>query len=145
MRKVLLAAIVLLALFGLHSSETEANMANGKYPFEAGRWIHLSLPLGDIMIEDVKFHRPRKWKGMLIRHDKPNRATVVVRNTGSERIDVGVAIAVFSEEDGLVGAGNSGATVGLLQPGERHEFSIPFHSVYRAIDEGSHFLITAEH
>lgn len=145
MRKFVLLAVICLTVFGIHSMRTEATMANGKYPFEAGRWIHLSLPLGDVMIEDVKFHRPKKWKGMMIRHDKPNRATVVVRNTGSERMDVGVAIAVFSEGGDLVGAGNSGATIGLLQPGERHEFVVAFHSVYRAIDQGSTFLITAEH
>lgn len=143
LRLALATLLVGAASMGAHTAH--ARLETGRYPFEVGRWIHLTMELGDVRVEDIKFHRPVKWKGVLLRHDKPNRATIVVRNTGAERLDVGVAVAVFREDGTLIAAGNSGPTLGVLQPGERHELDIAFHSVWREIDQGDYFLITAEY
>jgi len=133
------------ALLFLATTSLPAQRVTEKHEFRPGTWIHLGMNVGDVRVEDVKFHKPAKMKGLLTRHDKPNRATVVVRNSGNRPLDLGVAIAVFGEDGTMIAAGNSGATIGILQPGERHEFAIAFHSVFRDIDKATHFLIAAEY
>ena len=142
--RTLVSAVAVPAVILLAAAPLPAPLLMEKFPFEAGTWIHLALEMEEIRIEDVKFHKPRKMKGLLTRHDKPNRATVVARNVGSRPVDIGIAIAVFREDGKMVAAGNSGATIGVLQPGERHEFGIAFHSVFRQIDEADYFLISIE-
>jgi hypothetical protein len=144
MMRTLFAAASVPALLLLAAAPLSAPLSMEKYPFEAGKWIHLGMEMDDVRIEDVKFHKPHKLKGLLARHDKPNRATVVARNAGNRPVDMGVAVAVFREDGTLLAAGNSGATIGVLQPGERHEFDIAFHSVFRQIDEAAWFLISVE-
>jgi len=134
-----------VALLSLAATSLQAQRITKKHDFRPGTWIHLGMSVGDVKLEDVKFHKPAKMKGLLTRHDKPNRATVVVRNSGNRPLDLGVAIAVFGDDDTMIAAGNSGATIGILQPGERHEFHIAFHSVFRDIDTASYFLIAAEY
>lgn len=145
MRRIAVLVALLLPLLLVSPSGAPARLVTERFPFRTGSWIHVGMRLGDVVIEDVKFHEPVKFGGLIIRHDKPNRASVVVRNTGGERLDVGVAIAVFLEDDTLVGAANSGPTLGVLQPGERHEFDLAFHSVFRDMDRAATFVITAEY
>ena len=139
--RVLPLAALLLALLAAPGG---AILLVKRYPFEAGSWIHLAIEQDGLLVEDVKFDGPAKLRGIVSRHDKPNRAVFVARNTSNRRIDPGIAVALFDKEDRLVAAGNTGVTPGLLQPGERHEFTVYFHGVFREMDQADHFLVSIE-
>ena len=141
-RIISLILVTVIAMVTAHPAG--ALLYTERYEYEAGTWIHLGIELDGVFVEDLKFDAPAKFRGILTRHDKPNRVTIVVRNNSNRRVDAGVALALFDADGRLLASGNTGLTPGVLQAGERHEFKIQLSGVFREIEKTDYFYLSFE-
>jgi len=72
------------------------------------------------------------------------RAIVRVDNNSARDQEVGVAMAIFGDDDAMLAAGSGGIKVGDLDKGERDTFTIRFPYVYRNLKDAKYFLLTVE-
>ena len=84
--------------------------------------------------------------GSVLRPLRVSTAHAVARvdNDSNANAVVGLAIAVFDDENHLVAAGEGGVKLGHLNKGERDDFKISFSHVFRNISSAKYFYVTVE-
>ena len=84
--------------------------------------------------------------GSVLRPLRVSTAHAVARVDNDSNVNavVGLAVAVFDEQNRLVAAGEGGVKMGHLSKGERDDFKISFSHVFRNISSAKYFYVTVE-
>jgi len=101
----------------------------------------LRFDWNDIAISQVQFDLGDTIKPLRFSSTK---AIVRVDNNSARDQEVGLAIAIFGDDDTMLAAGSGGIKVGDLDKGERDTFAIRFPYVYRNLKDAKYFLLTVE-
>jgi hypothetical protein len=132
-RRKLVLGILILALALPFSAEYFCK----RYDFVQERYVKLNQKVGDLEILDLKFELPNT-------PGATNRCVATVKNYGSKRLSVNLAMALFDETGNLVGCGTTGTKLTGTRPGNVETFYINFGYVRTKILETKLFYITAE-
>ena len=84
--------------------------------------------------------------GDILKPLRVSTASAVVRLDNNSNVDqiVGIALAVFDDQDNMLAAGSGGNKLGHLNKGERDRFQVRFPYVYRNLKSAKTFLLTLE-
>ena len=133
-------SLVLAALF--LSQLVSAEIVTKRFDWSPVNGIQrLEFDWNDIDISQITFDLGDTVKPLRFSSAK---AIVRVDNNSARDQEVGVAMAIFDDEDTMVAAGSGGIKVGDLDKGERDTFTIRFPYVYRNLKGAKYFLLTVE-
>ena len=133
-------SLVLAALF--FSQLLSAEIVTQKFNWTPVNGIQrLAFDWNEIAISEIRFDL-----GDTIKPLKTSSAKAVVRvdNNSARDQEVGIAIALFDENETMVTAGSGGIKIGDLDRGERDTFTVRFPYVYRNMKGAKYFLLTVE-
>lgn len=133
------AAIVALLLLG-PGLAAGAELASKRYKFSANQNLTLQMSAGGVTVRSVLFEFP----GSVMGFRSSNRARVKVINEGQQAVTLGLSIALFDEQDRLVGVASAGTRGVSLKPGEESDFNLPFHNLTENLKSASSFFIALE-
>ncbi len=133
-------SLVLAALFFSHLLSAE--IVTQKFNWSPVEGVQrLRFDWNDIAISEIRFDL-----GDTIKPFRYSSAKAIVRvdNNSARDQEVGVALAIFDENDTMLAAGSGGIKVGDLDKGERDTFTVRFPYVYRNLKGAKYFLLTVE-
>jgi len=121
------------------------SFASFKLPFT---W-NAVIPLKDVELDGLKvtsiYFNKREAKVWPLRGaDFGTRANVEVTNTSDKPRIPGFAVAVFDNEDRLLGVATGGTKLGTVRPGTTETFDLNFHQVLERLPKGDHFHLSVE-
>ena len=132
--------LVLAALF--FSNLLSAEIVTKRFNWSPVNGVQrLEFDWNDIDISQITFDLGDTVKPLRFSSAK---AIVRVDNNSARDQEVGVAMAIFDDDDTMLAAGSGGIKVGDLDKGERDTFTIRFPYVYRNLKGAKYFLLTVE-
>ncbi|MEW6757708.1 MAG: hypothetical protein AB1347_05765 [Acidobacteriota bacterium] len=115
-----------------------------RYDFAQERWIRLDTKAGDLEVQDVIFQFPSYVGPRKLNVKGRNMATINVKNYGTQRLRVHIAVALFDASGNLVGCGTTGSKLGSTKPSETESFFVAFDYVNSQLSTAQVFYLTVE-
>ena len=103
-----------------------------------------ALKVGDIELTDIQFQFPAYVGPRKLGIQGRNQATLTVKNYGTVRIRVQVAIALFDADGNLLGCGTTGTKVAGTKAGGEESYYVSFDYVNSRLTSAKTFYITVE-
>jgi hypothetical protein len=133
------ATLAAVLLFGADVT-AGAELASKRYRFSANQNLTIELSAGGTAVRSVLFEFPGAVMGFRSSH----RAKVKVVNEGEQSVKLGLSIALFDDQDRLVGVATAGTRGISLKPGEESDFNLPFHNLTEHLESAAFFFIAIE-
>ena len=116
-----------------------------KLPFSWNQVIPIKdAELDGLKINSIYFNTRSLKLGPLKAGEFGTRAHIEVTNASDKPRSPGFAVAIFDEDDRLVGVATGGTKLGPVHPGEIETFDLSFHQVTERISKGSRFYLAVE-
>ena len=116
-----------------------------KLPFSWNQVIPIKdAELDGLKINSIYFNTRSLKLGPLKAGEFGTRARVEVTNTSDKPRSPVFAVAVFDEDDRLIGVATGGTKIGPVHPGEIESFDLSFHQVNERLPKGSRFYLAVE-
>jgi len=136
---LVLAAILVLCLIPLN-----AEFFCKKYEVRLNEWIRLEEGPKPVVVQDVKFEFPSYIGPRKLDIKGVPQAVVNFKNYGEASVKVKLAIALFDEQDNLVGCGTTSSKFGVTRAGKEEKVVIGFNNVKSRLMDAKRFLLTIE-
>lgn len=116
-----------------------------RYQFKAGVVLEMSAPNSSgLRLDTVTFEMPETVEGRLTVASGLLRAQVVVSNVAAESRKVGLAIALYDDEDRLLAVASGGSKLASIKPDRSRSFSLVFEGVFAEALRATTFQISLE-
>jgi hypothetical protein len=115
-----------------------------RFKFHWDRLIPLNVELDGLKLNSIFFNRREIRSGFLKGADFGIRAEVEVTNTAKYPRIPGFVVAVFDEDQKLLGAASGGTKIGTVPPGSTETFQMNFHHVVERLPKGASFILSVE-
>jgi hypothetical protein len=108
-----------------------------------------TIPIKEVALDGLKvnaiaFSKRKADVWPLKEAEFGTRATLEVTNTADKPRTPGFAVAVFDDEDRLLGVATGGTKLGSVRPGNTESFDLNFHQVLERLPKGHHFHLSIE-
>ena len=140
--RVWIAALVVVALAAV---PVRAELFTKKYVFKPDVILEMHVALGKtVRLDTVRFLLPNKPKSGMIRVGGLSKAEIAISNTGNESIKIGLAMALFDDNDRLLGVASGGSRFLSIKSNRQSTYTLVFDDVNSEIDEATSFQISVE-
>jgi hypothetical protein len=112
--------------------------------YQWDRLIPMELSVDGLTVKSIFFNKRGMASGPLKGKTFGTRSQVEVVNTSAFSKNVGFAVAVFDENDNLIGVASGGNKLGIVRPGKTATFDLGFSQVKERLQRGSYFIISLE-
>jgi hypothetical protein len=133
------AALMLLSLIPLN-----AEFYCKKIDFKLNEWIRIEDGPKPVLVQDIKFEFPSYIGPKKLDIKGVPQAVINFKNYGESGMRVKLAIALFDEEDNLVGCGTTSSRFGSTRAGREEKAVIGFSNVKSRLMDAKYFLLTIE-
>jgi len=146
----LLSFLILLANPGAGIGQDDTQQPNSlgfaskRFEYHWDRVIPLDLAVDDFVVKTIFFNRRELTKSFLKGAQFGTRAKVEVVNMSNKSKNPGFAVAIFDDQDNLIGVASGGSKIGMVKPGKTATFDLNFFQVKERIMRGSYFVISVE-
>jgi len=108
-----------------------------------------TIPIKDVALDGLKvnsiaFSKRKAAVWPIKDAEFGTRATIEVTNTADKPRVPGFAVAIFDDEDRLLGVATGGTKLGSVRPGKTESFDLNFHQVLERLPKGHHFHLSIE-
>jgi len=115
-----------------------------RFEYSWDRIIPLDLSLDDFIVKTIFFNKRELTKSFLKGAQFGTRARVEVINTSNKSKNPGFAVAIFDDQNNLIGVASGGSKIRVIKPGKTANFDLNFFQVKERIMRGSYFVISVE-
>ncbi|MDP2875918.1 MAG: hypothetical protein Q8O00_07025 [Holophaga sp.] len=115
-----------------------------KYAYSWDALIPLKAEVDGLKLNTIFFNRREIQSGLLKGAEFGTRAQVEVTNTSSKTRIPNFAVAVFDEEERLLGVAIGGTKLLGVRPGNTETFDLNFSRVLQRLPKGTHFVLSLE-
>lgn len=142
LRTTWLGALLFLALAG---SAAHAELLSKRYVFKKGVTLSMGADVdGGLRLDTVRFELPSPVGEDIRRVGGLVKAEVAVSNTSEEPWRFGIAIALFDDEDRLLGVASGGTGLRSLAPGRQRVYTLVFEKVSMEAARSTTFYVSVE-
>lgn len=137
----------ILILFVLSVSFSIFNPAEfycRKFDVVLDKWIKIDDGPKPIVVYDLKFEFPSYIGPKKLNIKGISQAVVNFKNYGETPLKVKIAIALFDEEDNLVGCGTTSSKFMVTRAGKEEKVVVAFNNVKSRLPQAKYFLLTVE-
>ena len=106
--------------------------------------IPLSAEVDGLKLNSIFFNRREFQSGLLKGADFGTRAQIEVTNTSDKTRIPNFAVAVFDDEERLLGVAIGGTKLIGVRPGTTESFDLNFSRVLQRLPKGTHFVLSLE-
>ena len=139
--RILPAVLCVLVLAAPASGE----LLSKRYQFKDGVVLEMSVPTkSGLRLDTVLFQMPETVEGRLTVASGLLRARVVVSNLGAESRKVGLAIALYDDEDRLLAVASGGSKLASIKPDRARTYNLTFEGVFAKATRATTFQISLE-
>lgn len=132
-------AIALLALVATARAETNSKTIK----WDNEKWIPVGLSAEGVEITEVRFEVEGGIHWNPLRAGRGPQAFIQVKNASGREMKMAVAVALFDDKGGLIGASEA-TNIGSLDPDEAKEIKLTFREVKRKFFEAKTAQIAIE-
>lgn len=126
-------------------SASEAAMFSKTYVFKPGTTLEIGAEIeAGLRLDTIRFDLPATVDGKIVRTGGLAQARVAVSNTGEGSRKVGIAVAVYDDENRLLGVASGGIALFPLKSGRQGTYACIFENVNAEIASATKFQITIE-
>lgn len=141
LRRVFPAVLCMLVL----ALPAQGELLSKRYQFKSGVVLEMSVPTrSGLRLDTVTFEMPETVEGRLTVASGLLRAKVVVSNLGSDARKVGLAIALYDDEDRLLAVASGGSKLASIKPDRARTYSLVFEGVFAEALRATTFQISLE-
>jgi len=141
LRRVFPAVLCMLVL----ALPAQGELLSKRYQFKSGVVLEMSVPTkSGLRLDTVRFEMPETVEGRLTVASGLLRAQVVVSNLGAEARKVGLAIALYDDEDRLLAVASGGSNLASTKPDRSRSYSLVFEGVFAEALRATTFQISLE-
>ena len=141
LRRIFPAVLGMLVL----AMPAHGELLSKRYQFKAGVVLEMSVPTsGGLRLDTVTFEMPETVEGRLTVASGLLRAQVVVSNLGADARKVGLAIALYDDEDRLLAVASGGSKLASIKPDRARTYSLVFEGVFAEALRATTFQISLE-
>lgn len=138
----ILLAVLCLSLLALPA---QAELLSKRYQFKAGVVLEISTSNNrGLRLDTVTFEMPETVDGRLTVASGLLRAQVAVSNVAAESRKVGLAIALYDDEDRLLAVASGGSKLTSIKPDRSKTYSLVFEGVFAEALRATTFQISLE-
>ena len=139
-RGFVLASVVLFVVVS-----ARAEMFSKSYVFKADTTLEIGVELDPgLRLDKVRFLLPPVVEGKLVRTGGLAEADVSISNTSEVSRKVGIAVAVFDDQNRLLGVASGGVRLFAVKAGRAVTYALLFENVYSELPSATKFTITVE-
>ena len=139
--RILPAVMCVLAL----AVPAHGELLSKRYQFKDGVVLEMSVPTkSGLRLDTVRFEMPETVEGRLTVASGLLRAQVVVSNLAAEARKVGLAIALYDDEDRLLAVASGGSKLASIKPDRSRSYSLVFEGVFAEALRATTFQISLE-
>ena len=142
MKRFSMALALVAALFA--ALPANAEFFSQRFDFAVEKWIRINAKVGDLELQDVQFQFPAYVGPRKLGIQGRNQATLTVKNYGTVRTRVQVAIALFDGDGNLLGCGTTGTKMVGTKAGGEESYYVSFDYVNTRLASAKTFYITVE-
>ena len=115
-----------------------------KFPYAWDVLIPLGAEVDGLKLNTIFFNRREFQSGLLKGADFGTRAQIEVTNTTDKTRIPNFAVAVFDDEERLLGVAIGGTKLIGVRPGTTESFDLNFSRVLQRLPKGTHFVLSLE-
>jgi len=115
-----------------------------KFPYAWDVLIPLGAEVDGLKLNSIFFNRREFQSGLLKGADFGTRAQIEVTNTSDKTRIPNFAVAVFDDEERLLGVAIGGTKLIGVRPGTTESFDLNFSRVLQRLPKGTHFVLSLE-
>ena len=112
--------------------------------FILNEWVRIADGPKPVLVQDIKFDFPSYIGPKKLDIKGVPQAVVNFKNYGESPLRVKLAVALFDEEDNLVGCGTTSSKFGTTRAGREEKVVISFNHVKSRLTDAKYFLLTVE-
>ena len=144
MRRWIVAGWVLLVFLAV-LPPTQAELESKTYVFRRGVTLEVGSDLQEgLRLESVRFFAPQGLGSRILRPSGTVKAEITMSNLGSEAQRVGIALALFDDQDRLLAVASGGSSLLALKPERQTKYSLVFEDVKLEAMDAATFKISVE-
>lgn len=141
---VALFAFLAVAVLLLPGS-ARAGLLSKSYVFKPGTLLEVGAEIDEgLRLDKVRFVLPASEGGKLVRTAGLAHAEVSISNTGPASRRVGIALALFDDDNRLLGVASGGMKLFPIKAGRQETYTLVFDNVNAEIPRATKFQITIE-
>lgn len=115
-----------------------------RFPYKWDVLLKLKAEVDGLKLNSIFFNKRQFERGFLKNADFGTRAQVEVTNTSTRTHSPSFAVAVFDDENRLLGVGTGGSKIGGVKPGETETFDMDISRVSQRMPKGTYFVLSVE-
>jgi len=115
-----------------------------RFEYHWDRIIPLDFSVDNFLVKTIFFNKRELTKSFLKGAQFGSRARVEVVNMSNKSKNPGFAVAIFDNQDNLIGVASGGSKIGVVKPGKTETFDLNFFQVKERLTRGSYFVISVE-
>lgn len=141
-----IARVLPIVLFALALGlPAHGELLSKRYQFKAGVVLEMSaLNDSGLRLDTVMFEMPATVEGRLTVASGLLRAQVVVSNVAAEACKVGLAIALYDDQDRLLAVASGGSKLAWIKPDRSRSYNLVFEGVFAEALRATTFQISLE-
>jgi len=127
------------------AAPAHGELLSKRYQFKSGVVLEMSASnQRGLRLDTVMFQMPETVEGRLTVASGLLRAQVVVSNLAAESRKVGLAIALYDDEDRLLAVASGGSKLASIKPDRARTYSLVFEGVFAEALRATTFQISLE-
>jgi hypothetical protein len=127
------------------AAPAHGDLLSKRYQFKHGVALEMSVPnRSGLRLDTVTFSMPETVDGRLTVASGQLRAQVVVSNLGSVPRKIGLAIALFDDDDRLLAVASGGSKLASIKPDRSRSYNLVFDGVFAEANRATIFQISLE-
>lgn len=115
-----------------------------KFPYRWDTVMPLKTEVDGFKLNTIFFNRREVRGGLFKGMEFGTRAQIEVTNASSRSRMPNFAVAVFDEDERLLGVATGGSKVTGVSPGDTETFDLNFSRVLQRLPKGTHFVLSLE-
>lgn len=115
-----------------------------RFPFRWNQFLPLTAEVDGLRINSIFFNKRTANLGVFGNPEFGTRAVVDVTNTTSDTRHPGFAVAVYDDQDRLLGVASGGPLLGGVRAGATMSFTLSFSQVVERIPKADHYYLSVE-
>ena len=145
MRRFLAVTLAWILLTAAVISSVHAELISKTYLFKKGVTLEMGADVGEgLRLDSIRFYDPASFGSRLMRPGGGVKAEVQLSNSGGQSRRFGIAIALFDDQDRLLGVASGGSKFLSLKPERQSTYTLVFSDVKAEASEATRFKISVE-
>lgn len=137
--------VIIILMFALSFANfISADFYCKKFDVVLDQWIKIDDGPKPVIVQDLKFEFPSYIGPKKLNIKGIDQAVVNFKNYGNIPLKVKIAIALFDEEDNLVGCGTTSSKFITTKAGKEEKVVVAFNNVKSRLEKAKYFLLTVE-